>query len=153
MAKVYTFNRPIVGLILVPLLFLTLILFYGVFQEFNFLVVLLTLVSLLFLMPIIYLAFFRRLRIEEEAATWVTPRLKRDIPWAEVRHYGVIKYRSFRFMFLSREEVLPFQDPTKPVVSDKNTFLVQFRRKGWQELKNQVQQHSPELKPTNIVRK
>ena len=128
-------------------------LFYGLFQEINFVVILLTLVSLLFLSPILYLAFFRRMRVEADRAVWLTPRVRRELPWREIKYYGVIKYRSFRFMFISRAADIPFQDPQKPVISDEDTFLVQFRRKGWERLKARVHDSNPQLKPINIVRK
>jgi len=153
MAKVYTFNRPIVALVLVPLLFLTIMLLYGVVQEFNVIVIVLTLVSLLFLLPILFLAFLRRLRIEDSQVVWITPKTRKEIAWEEVQNYGIIKYRSFRFMFVCRLETPPFADPSKPVVSDDDTFIVQFRRGGWNRIKAKVQSQHPGLKPSNLVRK
>jgi len=151
MAKQYTFNRPIFALILVPLLLMMAMLLYGVVKEINFLVVLMLLVTLLFMAPIIYLSFLRRLKIDADQAEWITPSFRRSIPLEEIKHFGVIKYRSFRFIFVSRAEEVPFKGPNPKVAPDENTFLVQYRKGAWNFVKEKIHAHHPDLKPHNLV--
>lgn len=151
MAKQYTFNKPIFALILVPLLLMMAMLLYGVFQEINFLVILMLLVTLLFMAPIVYLSFLRRLKIDTDTAEWITPNLKRSFPLSEIKHFGVIKYRSFRFIFVSRADEVPFEGPNPKVAPDENTFLVQYRKGAWSFIKEKVRNHHPDLKPHNLV--
>ena len=148
----YTFNRPVVALWLLPLVLLTVMLLYGIMQEFNVIVIVMSLVSFLFLVPILYLAFMRRLKVGEESAEWITPKVRHSIAYSEVRHFGIIKYRSFRFIFFSRSEEAPFADPSKPIVPGEDTFLIQYRPSAWQQIKALIQNHSKDLEPLNLKR-
>lgn len=152
MSKLYTFNRPVVALVLLPLVLLTVMLLYGIMQEFNFIVIVMSLVSFLFLVPILYLAFMRRLRVGEESAEWITPKVRHSMAYADVRHFGIIKYRSFRFIFFSKSEEQPFADPSKPIVPGEDTFMIQFRPSAWQQLKGLIQQHRQGLEPLDLKR-
>ena len=153
MTKVYTFNRPWVALVLLPLVLLTALLLYGVFQELNVMVIVMSVVSLLFLLPVVYVSFLRRMRLSEEQVEWKTPRAHHSIFWTEIKSYGVVRYRSFRFMYVSRLPEVPFKAPNQPVVSTEDTFVIQFRRPGWTFLKKLVQRQHPDLEPENFSRK
>ena len=152
MTKLYTFNRPLVALWLLPLALLTVMLLYGIMQEFNVIVIVMSLVSFLFLVPIIYLAFLRRLKVGEEQAEWITPKVRHTMPYTEVKHFGIVKYRSFRFIFLARTEEEPFTDPSKPIVPGADIFLIQFRPAAWKHLKDLVQRHREGLQPLDLKR-
>lgn len=153
MRRTYTFNRPITLLFSLPLLLLLVMLFYGIFREFNFLVLFLLLVTLLFYLPVIYLGFFRRLRVESQQASWITPRSRHTIALDEVRHYGIIKYRAFRFIYLSRAESAPFKDPEARLVANPDTFLIQYRPGAWQVIEGLLRELHPQLSPDNFQRR
>ena len=150
MAKQYTFNRPVFALLLLPLIFMMVMLIYGLVREINLLVVVLVLITLLFMVPIVFLSFMRRVRIDEEKAEWITPNTRRSIPISEIKHFGVMKYRSFRFIFLSRAEELPYQEAGARVIPDEDTFLLQYRGGAWKVIRELLRERHPDLKPENF---
>ncbi len=151
MAKWYTFNRPVFVLILLPLLFLMVMLIYGLSLEFNIMVILVILISLLFVSLIVYMSFLRRVRIDQEKAEWITPKVRWTFPLSEVRHFGVIKYRSFRFIFLSRSEELPYQGNGTKIVPSEDTFILQYRLGAWKFIRELLRERHPDLKPQNFT--
>ena len=146
----YTFNRPITGLIMLPLLFLLVMLLVGLSRDFSVMVLVLTIISLGLLIPILYLGFFRRLRLGAEKAEWRSPGTNWQLPLEEVRYFGTVKYRMFRFIFLSRENEAPFKDPSKAPVSSEDTFVIQFRDKAWDDLRTHLGKIQPHLKPIEL---
>lgn len=151
MAKQYTFNRPVFVLLLIPLLFLMVMLIYGLTRELNIMVIVVILITLLFISPIVFMSFLRRVRIDEEKAEWITPKVRRTIPFAEIRHFGVVKYRSFRFIFLSRSDELPFQEKGNKIVPTEDTFLLQYRKGAWKLIRELIRKRHPDLKPHNFT--
>lgn len=152
MAKLYTFNRPLAALWLLPLAFLSTMLLYGIFTELNVIAILMVLVSLFIFGLLLYFGFLRRLRIGEEKAEWITPKQRHQMDFEEVKHFGIIKYRSFRFIFFSRLEEQPFSEPGSPVAAGEDTFLIQYRPAAWQLLKSTIQRHHQHLKPLDLKR-
>jgi hypothetical protein len=63
-----------------------------------------------------------------------------------------VKFRSFRFIYLSSAESQPFEDPAQPVVADAHTFLVQYRPKAWALVSNSIAALHPDLKPNSFTR-
>lgn len=153
MAKQYTFNRPVFALLLLPLVFMMSMLIYGLVQEINLLVIVMVIVTLLFIGPIIFMSFLRKVRIDDEKAEWITPKVRRTIPFAEVKHFGVIKYRSFRFIFLSKADELPYQEAGTKIVPTEDTFLLQYRGGAWKMIRELLRQRHPDLKPHNLTHK
>ncbi|MEM7036249.1 MAG: hypothetical protein AAF570_04655 [Bacteroidota bacterium] len=149
----YTFNKPVTALFVLPLIALMALLIYGISREFNVVVLLLFMFTLLLLLPILYLSFLRRLRFSEASAHWKTPSVAWDMDLGDVQHYGIIKYRMFRFIFMSKVADIPFEDPSKPVVSTEDTFLVQYRKSAWNEFYGKMQKLKPDLKPLELIRR
>lgn len=153
MAKQYTFNRPVFALLLLPLVLMMSMLIYGLVQEINLLVIVMVIVTLLFIGPIIFMSFLRKVRIDDEKAEWITPKVRRTIPFTEVKHFGVIKYRSFRFIFLSKADELPYQEIGTKVVPTEDTFLLQYRGGAWKMIRELLRKRQPDLKPHNLTHK
>ena len=149
----YTFNKPVTALFTLPLAALMALLVIGMTREFNLVVLLLLLFTILLLVPILYWSFLRRLRFGEDKAHWKTPSVAWDMSLEDVKHYGIIKYRMFRFIFMSKGEEVPFGDPAKPVISTEDTFLIQYRKRAWNEFFGKMQKLKPDLKPLELIRR
>ncbi len=150
--KSYTFNRPIALLFALPLLLLILMFGYGLSVEFRLSLLLMLLLSATVVCLLFYLGMLRRLEIDKEKAVWKTPSKRYEMNLSEVKFFGVVKFRSFRFMYFSRADEHPFEDATKPFTVDENTFFVQFRPEGWQQICADLAILHPTLKPDSITR-
>ncbi len=126
-------------------------LIYGLTQEVKIAVVIVIAITLLFTSLIVFMSFLRRIRIDEEKVEWITPRVRREIQISEVRHFGIIKYRSFRFIFLSRSEERPYQDKGAKVIPSEDTFVLQYRRGAWTNIREVLRKRHPDLKPQNFM--
>ncbi len=155
MAKLYTFNRPVFALVLLPMALFLVMLVSGLFQEVEafamVMVVLVVLITLLFMGLIISMSFLRRVKIDPQKAEWITLKTKRELPFSEIKHFGVIKYRSFRFIFLSRSDELPFKKHGSKVVPDEDNFLLQYRKGAWKTIREFIRSQHPDLKPENFT--
>jgi hypothetical protein len=148
----YSFNRPVTAFFLVPLLFLVVLFTYVLIHQFNALALLMIVLSLLMIFSLVYFSFFRTLKIGGGKAVWRTPFKRYEFELSELKHYGIIKFRRFRFAYLSKATSSPFEDATVPVVASPETFLIQFRPSAWALIESVAQMHHPELKPGSIVR-
>lgn len=153
MPRTYTFNRPLAALFLVPLLLLCTMLFLGLLRQFSFMVALTLVITLAFSGWIVWHSLLRRLRIAPEKATWLAPGTKREMALADVRHFGLVKYRSFRFIYFSDSENDPFSDPEAPIVPGPHTFVFQFRPAAWQLVQEWIRSAHPDLQPSQRQRK
>ena len=150
--KSYTFNRPIALLFALPLLLLIAMFAYGLTVEFRVSLLLMLLLSATVVVLLFYLGMLRRMEIGNGKAVWKTPSKRYEMNLSEVRFFGVVKFRSFRFMYLSRCEEHPFEDAAKPFAVDENTFFVQYRQEAWQQVCADLALLHPTLKPTSITR-
>lgn len=146
--KTYTFSKPIFSLFLLPVLAVLAFLVMGLIREFNLFVLVMILITVLILYGFAGLSFLRKIHLNPEGLKWSSPRRSMEMEWSEVKHIGVIKFRSFRFIYLSSSEENPWKDPNRPVVSDDDTFLFQFRKEGWNKIREQL----PHLAPADVKR-
>jgi hypothetical protein len=126
---------------------------WGLLVEFHISLLLMFLVTLGILLLLVYFSLLRRLKIGEGRVIWVTPMSRYEIPMHELRHFGIVEFRRFRFAYLSRAEEVPFRDPSAPVISDKDTFVIQFRPKAWNLIETLVKIHHPDLYPKSFSRR
>lgn len=148
MKRAFTFNRPTVALYVLPMLALLIFLILGLLREFNFFVLVMILVSIAILVPVFWLSFLRKLVVSDEKVEWHTPKKHFVIPMNEVTHYGIVKFRSFRFIYVSKLAEPPFASEESRVVSDENTFVIQFRRSAYYFLEGKIHKVLPNLEPT-----
>lgn len=151
--KTFTFNRPLTALFLLPVVFLLTLEIQGLIKDFSIGVLILTLFTLLFLAPFIWMSFFRRLKIGPEKAEWITPRKHFKMPLEEVNHFGIIKFRSFRFIFFSTRDEQPFQRQDDHVISSEDTFVIQYRGKAWKLVREYIKAKRPELEQSTLTRR
>lgn len=151
--RTYTFNRPVALLLALPLLALLTLLVAGLVNEFNFIALLMGLFTLGVLSLIVVLGFFRRVRIAPEGAHWLGVRQRWVLPRGEIRHFGVMKYRSFRFIYLSTAEETPFTDPEARVAADPQTVLFQYRKGAWDYVLAWVRTTHPQLPQKDLERR
>lgn len=129
--KTYTFNHPLAALLMIPLVVLGVMLVGGLAREFNLMALVVLVFNVFLMLALIGYGFARRLRFQGQTAYWKTLRRTLSMDNSEVRHYGIVKYRAFRFIYLSKSESLPF-DPDSPNISPtEDTFVFQFRKSGW----------------------
>lgn len=150
--RTFTFNRPITLIFFLPLLVLVTMFVWGLTVEFRLSLLIMLIVTGSLTAMLIYYSLLRRLRLGEGKAVWITPMQRLEIPFSELRHYGIVKFRRFRFAYLSRAEAVPFQDPAAPVVSDADTFIIQYRKGAWDFIETMVKAQHPELKPESFSR-
>ncbi len=148
----FTFNRPITLLFSVPLLVLMFMFGYGLSVEFRLSLVFMLLLSATVVGLLFYLGMLRRMEIGEGKATWTTPSKHFEMAMADVKHFGIVKFRSFRFIYLSKSAENPFANPDNPVVTDENTFMVQFRPAAWSAIQAAIGAIHPDLKPSSLNR-
>lgn len=147
MSRTYTFNRPLALLFLTPLILLVVVMVFGIFREFSAMVLVVLLISALLAASILWYSFFRRLRIEDDKAVWLVPGKRLEIGLEEIRHFGIVKYRSFRFIYLSKAEEDPFAPADSRIVPDETTFVVQYRKSAWELAEKWIQSAHSDLKP------
>jgi hypothetical protein len=148
MKRTFTFNRPVVVLYVLPMLALLVFLVLGLLREFNFFVFVMALVSVAILVPVFWLSFLRKMVVSDTSVEWITPKKHYTIPIHEISHYGIVKFRSFRFIYVSKSAEPPFTSEESRVVSDENTFVIQFRRSAYYFLEGKIHQVLPNLEPT-----
>lgn len=134
MRRTYTFNGPLAGLLYLLIGSFTAVLILSWLAEHTISGMILILVNLFLLFAGLLTSYYRRLSLSETEAVFWSLRGRRTIAMSEVKHFGIVKYRSFRFMFLSRAAEKPFTDPDQPVVSSDDTFVIQFRSRPWEHL-------------------
>lgn len=147
MRKTFTFNRLGVLFFLLPLAVILVFLVLGFIREQNIFVLVMIIVTLVMLVPFVWLSFLRRLTLTKEKAIWKTPKTHYEINLAEVNHYGIIKFRSFRFIYLSKSEEPPFEKDDSHIVTDENTFVIQFRKSAYYFLEDRIHEVKPDLQP------
>ncbi|MBL0018094.1 MAG: hypothetical protein IPP17_17070 [Bacteroidetes bacterium] len=148
----FTFNRPIILLFLLPMMVLVTMFCWGLTVEFRLSLLIMLLVTASLTGLLFYYSLLRRLKLGEGKAVWTTPMLRREIQLQEIRHYGVVKFRRFKFAYLSRATEVPFQNPEAPVVSDEDTFIIQYRPGAWQYMQGLIKALHPSLEPESFVR-
>lgn len=148
----FTFNHPAYLLLLLPLLVLVTMFVWGLTVEFRLSLLFMLLATMTLVGLLVYFSLMRRMRIGKLAIEWVTPFQKRQIALDELRHYGVVKFRRFRFAYVSKALEAPFTDPAAPVVSDENTFVVQYRKSVWAALESLMRNHHPAVQPQSLTR-
>lgn len=147
MKRTFTFNKPIVFLYMAPMLALVVFLTIGLVREFNFFVLFMILVSLGLLTVVFWLSFLRRMVVSGDQVEWITPQKHFTLKLSEVNHYGIVKFRNFRFIYVSKMVEPPFESPESRVISNENTFIIQFRRKAYYYLESQLHRVNPSLEP------
>lgn len=150
--RTYTFNRPITLLFCLPLAVLVTMFVWGLTVEFRVSLLIMLFVTFGLLSMLVYYSVLRRLRLGAGKATWITPLDRREIPLSELRHFGIVKFRKFRFAYLSRAEQVPFTDPASPLTSDQDTFIIQYRPKAWKFIESLMKTLHPDLKPESFSR-
>lgn len=150
--RTFSFNRPVTLLFSLPLVVLMAMFVSGLTVEFRVMELVMLMVTAGLVGLLVYLGLFRRLRVGEGKAMWITPRRHYEFPLSELKHYGIIKFRMFRFAYLSRAEQAPFRDPGSAMVSDADTFLIQYRPGAWNYLQKVIHPLHPHLKPESFSR-
>lgn len=152
MTRTYRFNRPVSLLFLAPMVLLIVMLTSGLIREFSVLPFVLVLFSLGIVGMVVYFSLLRSLRIGPEGLKWKSPGSEMKMDWNELKHYGIVKYRSFRFLYFSRAEALPFEQAQARVVTSEDTFVLQYRVKAWNQVKALLKEKRPELEPIYMER-
>lgn len=152
MRRTYRFNRPVSLLILLPLLLLIVMLVAGILRSFSPLSLVLVLFSLVIVGSVVYYSLLRSLTVGPEGLVWKAPGVQYQMALAEIKHFGIVKYRSFRFIYLSRAEAAPFSQADARIVSSADTFVIQYRGRAWKQVKSLMKTAQPELKPSNLLR-
>lgn len=152
MKHTYRFNRPVSLLFLLPMLFLLVMLVAGLVREFSILPFLLALFTLGVLGSVLYFGMLRRLEASEAGLIWRSPGTELRMELKNIRHFGIVKYRSFRFIYLSQQETAPFEKVDTRIVPTEDTFVIQYRERAWVHLQALVQAENSDLKPESIVR-
>lgn len=150
--RTFTFNRPVTMLFYGPLLILIAMFVYGLTVEFRLSLVVMLVFSLSLVGILVYLGILRRMRVEVEKAVWITPTKRYEMALGQVRSFGVVKFRSFRFIYISKHLADPFEDPSKPVVTDEDTFVLQYRPNAWEAISARINHLQPDLKPSSSAR-
>jgi len=150
--RTFTFNRPIILLFLLPMLVLVTMFCWGLTVEFRLSLLVMLIVTAFLTGLLFYFSLLRRLKLDPQKAIWVTPMQRLEIPLEEIQHYGIIRFRRFKFAYLSRAAEAPFQNPEAPVVSDKDTFIIQFRPKAWSFMQGLIKKRHSSLEPETFVR-
>jgi hypothetical protein len=148
----FTFNRPVILLLLLPMLVLVTMFGWGLTVEFRISLLVMLIFTSALTGLLFYFSLLRRLKLGEGKAIWTTPMLQREIPLSEVRHYGVVQFRRFKFAYLSRAAEVPFQNPEAPVVSDLDTFIIQYRPGAWKFMQGLIKTLHPSLEPESFIR-
>lgn len=132
--KSYSFNHPLALLLLLPLLLLLYMLSYGLSLEFSVMPLLALAFTVLLIILILFYGFLRWVKIGGAAAHWSTPFQRLELSRDSIRHFGIVKYRAFRFIYFSTDEKAPFQDVNAHVSTNSSTFVMQYRRGAWQHV-------------------
>ena len=148
----YRFNRPVSLLFLLPMLILLGMLVAGLVREFSALPLLLALFTFAVLCSVIFFGVLRSLEVGPEELVWRAPGKVRRFKVDEIKHYGIVKYRSFRFIYLSRMETPPFEKADTRIVSTDDTFVIQYRAGAWKHVSELIQINNSSLKAESIVR-
>ncbi|MFN8393621.1 MAG: hypothetical protein U0176_03005 [Bacteroidia bacterium] len=148
----FTFNHPAYLLFTLPLMVLVTMFVWGLTVEFRVSLLFMLLATLSLVGLLVYFSLFRRMRIGSKSVEWVTPFKRHQMSLDELKHFGVVKFRRFRFAYVSKAEEDPFADPQAPVVSDENTFVVQYRKSVWEALQSLMRNHHPAVQPQSITR-
>lgn len=152
MTRTYRFNRPVSLLFLAPMVLLIVMLSAGLLREFSVLPFVLVLFSLAIVGSVIYFSLMRSLTIGPEQLKWKSPGSEMQMDWDELKHFGIVKYRSFRFLYFSRSIEKPFEQAQARVVTTEDTFVLQYREKAWNQVKTLVKEKRPELEATYMER-
>lgn len=155
----FTFNRPITLLFATPLLILSGMFGYGLSVEFRISLVLMLLFTTLVLGLVIYFTVLRKLQIDADKAIWSTPAKRFEMELAQVKHLGIVKFRSFRFIYFSKSEIdhietVDAQDVEgkSSIVTSEETFVIQFRPKAWETIRKFILAKHPDLQPKSLTR-
>ena len=117
-------------------------------EEPNFFVFILLAVTLfLMLFPGIYASYIRRLVITEAYAELARIGKRERILLRDIRQFGIVKYRSFNFIYVSKLGHFPFPDPEAPVISSADTFVIQYRKGPWKYISSWIHTKHPEMQP------
>ena len=136
--RTYTFNHPWALLLTLPLLLLATLLVGGLALEFNLLGVVVLLFTVAMLVPIVVMGFLRRVKFDAQAVHWISLKGRRQLARTEIKHFGVVKYRAFKFIYLSVAAEDPFKEVDARVEPSAETVLFQFRRGGWEYVQEWV---------------
>jgi hypothetical protein len=151
--RTYTFNRPVALLLALPLLLLLGLLLIGLSKELNIIAIIMALLTIGMITVITLMGFARRVRISPEGAHWLGIRQRWTLPRGEIRHFGILKYRSFRFIYLSTAEKAPFTDPEAGVSADSQTVFFQYRKGAWDYVLLWVRSVHPQLPQADVQRR
>jgi hypothetical protein len=152
MTRTYRFNRPVSLLFLTPMLLLIVMLTVGLLREFSVLPFVLTLFSFGILAMVVYFSLLRSLTIGPEGLKWKAPRSEMNMNWEELKHFGIVKYRSFRFLYFSRNIEKPFEAAQARIVTSEETFVLQYREKAWKQVQEFLKEKRPDLEATFMER-
>lgn len=129
--KTYTFNHPFAAALMIPLVVLGVMLVGGLMREFNVMALVVLIFNIFLMATVVGFGFMRRIRFKGDLVEWKTLRLSREMKNSEVKHYGIVKYRAFRFIYLSRTQESPFNPDSPNVSPTPDTFVFQYRKSGW----------------------
>lgn len=132
--KTFSFNHPWALLLILPLLVLLVMLVTGLKVEFNGMAMFALLFTLILLLPILYLGFFRWVRFHASKVEWITPRKRWAFDKKDVRHFGIVKYRAFKFIYLSTAQDAPFAGEDARVTPGPETIVLQYRKNAWRHV-------------------
>lgn len=153
MPRTFTFNKPLAALLALPLLILLVFTAISFWYDRSAWKVIAFALSLFFFIGAVWLTLLRRLTIAEGSATWKTPRVRYSIPFAEVKCWGKVRFRSYDFIFLSRSESNPFEGAEGYVVTTQDTFVIQMRPAAWDLLKEQMGKYKPGLEALAVEKR
>jgi hypothetical protein len=145
LSRTFTFNGPLAAILYAVILAFTVFLIIAFRHEPNVFLLFLIGVNSLIAIAGILTSYFRRLRISAKQAVFRGLRVKYQINLNEVKHYGIVRYRSFKFIYLSTHELRPFTQPEEAVVSSEGTLVIQFRQKPWAWIQSCIKEACPGL--------
>lgn len=148
--RTFTFNRPWTVVFLLPLVLLMVMFFAGLLNEFSFFVLLMILVTSSVMLLVLYLSLLRRIKIGEGIVVWKTPFVSREYSLSEIKTFGIVKFRRFRFIYLSKLETPPFGKSETPAVTTEDTVVLQFRQSAWTHVLAAMEIAKPGLKPQSF---
>jgi hypothetical protein len=148
----FTFNRPITLLFSLSLLLIMVMCGYGLSIEFRLSLVFMLLATGTVVATLFYVGFLRKMEIGEGRAAWFTPKKRYEMDLADVKYFGTVKFRSFRFIYISSADEKPFQLADQHVVSDASTFVIQYRPRAWEAVQAAIAGIHPDLKPDFLTR-
>ena len=130
----YTFNHPLAALLMVPLILIEVLLAIGLGNEFNFVAALMLVITAMLILVIAGYGFFRTIRISHHDVQLSGLSKKITLSKQEIKRFGVVKYRAFRFIYVSKSDSGPF-NPEQPNISPTpETIVFQYRKGAWDNL-------------------